>query len=188
MMKKFLTYLGLGLAVVLIGSMQAQALNVDIYTGFTENGGGAPYSDFVGSFTSSNIMFGTDTGWYLPGGWHPYGLTDFGADITGCLQVASSDTYSFTLTSDDGSMLYIDGSLVVDNGGGHGITAVSGSTFLTAGKHSVEVQFFEAFGGESGVDLSLPAGVTYTTPLPSSLILLAPGLLGLLGLRKRYSA
>src|SRR5207253_2591405 len=87
---------------------------------------------------------------------------NFGADITGNINVAADGDYSFTLTSDDGSQLYIDGNLVVDDGGLHGPQAQSNSVFLTAGVHTLEVQFFEA-GGSSGVDLALPAGVTYVT-------------------------
>src|SRR5207248_708276 len=54
-----------------------------------------------------------------------------------------------------------DGNLVVDNGGAHAVQAASGSATLVAGTHSFEVQFFEVFGGPSGVDLGLPEGVTY---------------------------
>jgi hypothetical protein len=184
MMRKFITYLFLGLALVMFMTLNAQAVTVDIYSGFQTSGGGAPYSGLVGSFTSPDILFATNTGW----AWHPFGMGSFGADITGCLSVAASDNYSFSLSSDDGSLLFIDGSLVVNNGGPHGPVMVTGGAFLTAGLHSFEVQFFEDFGGASGVDLYLPNGVSYATcpaPLPSSLLLLAPGLLGLLGLRKR---
>jgi hypothetical protein len=185
-MQKFIRSLLLGLALVMFMSLNVQAVNVDIYSSYgTISGGGAPYSGLVSSFTSADVMFATNYGY----SWHPSGLYSFGADITGCLQVASSDTYSFTLNSDDGSMLYIDGSLVVNNGGPHAPITVTGSTSLTAGKHSFEVQFYEDFGNPSGVDLYLPAGVEYTTctPLPSPLLLFAPGLLGLLGLRKHQS-
>src|SRR6185369_1498806 len=95
--------------------------------------------------------------------WHPFGAADFGADITGCLNVAADDIYSFSLNSDDGSLLFIDGNLVVDNGGPHGAQVASGSASLVGGLHTFEVQFFEDFGGPSGVDLGLPAGVTYAS-------------------------
>ncbi len=87
-------------------------------------------------------------------------------------------THAFTLNSDDGSLLFIDGGLVVDNGGAHAPQTTSGSTSLTAGLHPFEIQFFEDFGGPSGVDLTLPAGVTFGNPVP------VPGafLLGTLGL------
>jgi len=137
----------------------AQAVTVDVYKEHTQVDGGAPYSDLVGSFTSPDIQFATNAVPYYE--WHPFGLDHFGAEITGCLRVAADDAYEFTLDSDDGSMLYIDGVLVVNNGGPHGPQKVSDKTFLTAGKHPFKVEFFEDFGGPSGVDLILPDRVTY---------------------------
>jgi len=49
----------------------------------------------------------------------------------------------------------------VDNGGPHGAQVASGSALLVGGLHTFEVQFFEDFGDPSGVDLGLPAGVSY---------------------------
>lgn len=61
---------------------------------------------------------------------------------------ASSDgTYNFQTTSDDGSFLWVDGKLVVNNYGLHGSTTVSGSMSLTTGYHTVFVKFFESGGG-----------------------------------------
>lgn len=162
------------LVMILMIAQTAQAmLTVDVYSGHTATGGGAPYSGLVGSFSSPDIMFATTTGY----AWHPFSLPHFGAEITGCLAVATDGTYTFTLDSDDGSMLFIDGGLVVDNGGAHPPLVVSGSTSLAAGMHSFSVEFFEDFGGPSGVDLHLPAGVAYTRCIP------APGavLLGSIG-------
>jgi len=173
-------------AVLMLAVSGAQAaLTVDVYSGHTTVGGGTPYSGLVGSFTSPDIMFATNTGY----AWHPFGLGAFGAEITGCLAVPANSVYSFTLDSDDGSMLYIDGGLVVDNGGPHSPTIVSGSTALTAGMHSFRVEFFEDFGGPSGVDLLLPQGVTYTEcdviPAPGAILLGGIGV-GVVGwLRRR---
>ena len=173
------------------GSVASQAsgvVNVDIYSGHGTAGGGAPFSGLVGSFTSPDVMFATDTGY----AWHPLGLGDFGADITGCLDVASgyAGVLPFTLNSDDGSMLYIDGSLVIDNGGGHPPATAAGWAAVTAGHHTFEIQFYEDFGGESGVDLYLPAGVSYTScPDGGSTLALLGGAFLLVGsLNRRFRA
>jgi hypothetical protein len=137
----------------------AGLVNVNVYSGHSTTNGGTPYSGLLGSLDAAGVSFATDTGFQ----WHPFGATAFGADITGCLSVAADGVYSFTLNSDDGSLLFIDGNLVVDNGGPHGPTVKSGSASLSAGLHSFEVQFFEDGTGSSGVDLSLPAGVSYAS-------------------------
>src|SRR5262249_1367969 len=64
----------------------------------------------------------------------------------------------------DGSLLFIDGIQVVDNGGTHTPATATGDATLTAGSHCFEVQFFECCGDPSGVDLILPEGVIYGCP------------------------
>ncbi|TAL03533.1 MAG: HYR domain-containing protein [Verrucomicrobia bacterium] len=66
--------------------------------------------------------------------------------------------------------MFIDGNLVVDAGGVHPPGAASGSASLTAGVHSFEVQFFECCGDPAGVDLSLPAGVTFGGIIPPTVV------------------
>ena len=67
----------------------------------------------------------------------------FAIDYRGQVQVAEAGRYAFTLTSDDGSRLLIDGKLVVDNDGVHGARAATGAALLSAGAHAVEVQYFQ---------------------------------------------
>ena len=55
--------------------------------------------------------------------------------------------YSFSTTSDDGSMLYIDGNVIVDNDGLHGPTRREGIVTLSPGQHSIVITFFENSGG-----------------------------------------
>ena len=72
----------------------------------------------------------------------------FGIRYRACLNVPADNTYTFFTYSDDGSRLFIDGNLVVDNDGLHAAREASGSVTLTAGMHPMEVQFFERAGVE----------------------------------------
>lgn len=134
-------------------------VNIDIYANHSTNdGGGAPYSNLVGSFQSSDIQFGYD--------WHPFGLDVFGADVTGRFCVSGDATYTFTLGSDDGSLLFIDGNLVVDRGGPNSPGDTSGSTALTAGDHTFEIQYYEDFGAPGGLNLTVPGTVVAAGTVP----------------------
>lgn len=67
----------------------------------------------------------------------------------GSLQVDLIGTYTFYTSSDDGSRLYINNTLVVDNDGLHATIEKSGSyTFSSTGKFPIKVTFFEGSGGE----------------------------------------
>ena len=78
-------------------------------------------------------------------------LEDFAIRLRGRLKIETAGSYSFTLNSDDSSKLYINGSLVVDNDGLHGMFAKSGSMVLTDGFHDVEVQYFQGPRTEIGL-------------------------------------
>jgi PA14 domain/Glycosyl hydrolases family 2, TIM barrel domain len=74
---------------------------------------------------------------------------DFAMRFTGYIYVPANGTYFFYTDSDDGSQLYINNTLVVDNDGLHGMDGdVEGSIVLQAGKHLIVVDYFEAAGGE----------------------------------------
>lgn len=73
----------------------------------------------------------------------------FGFRYTGQITAPTAGTYTFYLASDDGSRLFIDNTLVVNHDGTHGATEKSGSVSLSAGSHSIKVEYFEAGGGQS---------------------------------------
>jgi hypothetical protein len=149
-------FLGVAGAMALLASPSVLALplTVDIYAGVsTSAGGGAPYFGLVGSFDSGDINFQNV--------FDPYQLAVFGADINGCIHVEKDGDYSFTLDSDDGSLLFIDGNLAVDNSGAHSPASTTSTVPLTAGDHPIEVQYYEAFGYPAELILTLPAGVSY---------------------------
>lgn len=73
----------------------------------------------------------------------------FALRFEGTLRIAKEGQYRFHIDSDDGSRLLIDGQNVVTNDGVHPPKNEVGRTFLTAGKHTVVVEYFEQSGGES---------------------------------------
>lgn len=78
--------------------------------------------------------------------WRGAAPETFRARWYGYLTITRSGTYSFATTSDDGSVLSIDGERVVDNGGPHGPVSVTGTIRLDRGTHFVLVEFAQ-FGG-----------------------------------------
>lgn len=174
----------LALGLLLAANAQAGPILVEVFRGHTLVGGGAPYSGKVGEFFDTDIRFASETLY----NWHPFGLPDFGALITGHLAVDATDTYTFRLDSDDGSLLFIDNLLVVDNGGPQPPDFEVGSALLTAGIHEFRVEFFECCGGPSGVDLILPEGVVFNGPESGTLLLVGLGTLSLLGYGRRRRA
>jgi len=69
--------------------------------------------------------------------------TAYSLNFTGYVNVPADGQYTFYTTSDDGSNLYIDNVLVVNNDGLHGATEKSGVIGLKAGKHAISVGYFQ---------------------------------------------
>jgi hypothetical protein len=67
----------------------------------------------------------------------------------GQITIATPGDYGFKTASDDGSLLMIDGELVVNNDGNHGTTEQSGTVTLSAGPHDIVIVFFENGGGSA---------------------------------------
>jgi hypothetical protein len=78
-------------------------------------------------------------------------------DMQGAFTVSAAQAgpASFTLTSDDGAILTIDGSQVVNDDGLHPTQTRSGAVNLTAGTHTIELQYFNRnANGNGGTYLS----------------------------------
>jgi alpha-mannosidase len=74
---------------------------------------------------------------------------DFGLTFDGFIKIPTDGLYDFYLSSDDGSVLYIGDSLVVDNDGLHGEGDVLGEIALKAGCHPITIHMFQAKGDEA---------------------------------------
>ena len=75
-------------------------------------------------------------------------MDQFGFEYTGFIKVPQDAVYTFFTASDDGSRLYIDDKIVVDNDKLHGTQEKQGLIALEAGLHKIKVTFFEKNGGD----------------------------------------
>ena len=72
--------------------------------------------------------------------------SDFALAFKGYFHAQSDGVYTFYLTSDDGSTLWIGDELLVDNGGFHSPRTVAGSIALKAGWHPIYIGYIQARG------------------------------------------
>ncbi len=93
---------------------------------------------------------------YVWGGASPVAgvtATNWSAKWTGTLHPPTTGTYQMSLTSDDGSRVYVNGQLIINNWFNQGSTTRTGSVALTAGQAvSIEVDYYNA-GGASNATL-----------------------------------
>jgi hypothetical protein len=73
----------------------------------------------------------------------------FALRFTGKIGIKNPDRYTFYLDSDDGSRLFIDGAVIIDNDGRHAHQKLSGVVDLNAGQHDLEIHYFEYFGSNA---------------------------------------
>lgn len=73
----------------------------------------------------------------------------YGLDFTGWFYAPKPGVYTFYTTSDDGTLLYLDGELIVNNDGAHAEETKFGDVELQQGWVSFELKFFEHIGGQS---------------------------------------
>lgn len=98
------------------------------------------------------------------GGQEKYGLL-----LEGFIKLSKTDLYNFYISSDDGSMLYIDDKLVVDNNGLHGMAEKKGTAALAPGYHRIRVEFFEKTGGDD-VELFIETRTEKKMEVPAGML------------------
>jgi len=77
----------------------------------------------------------------------------FAIVYTGYFKVKKAGNYTFRLLSDDGSKLYIDGKLVINNDGLHSPSARLSDVDLNSSKHSIRVEYFQGPATEIALQL-----------------------------------
>jgi beta-glucosidase len=79
--------------------------------------------------------------------------TNWSAKFTGTIKAPATGSYTFSLTSDDGSRLIINGTTVINGWFNQGSTTRTGTISLTAGQSAtIEVDYYQA-GGASNLSL-----------------------------------
>lgn len=71
----------------------------------------------------------------------------------GYVKIPQDGNYTFYLESNDGSVLFLDDSLLIDNDGPHGDYEISAATSLRRGNHKLTVKYFQ-MGGRNSLKLS----------------------------------
>lgn len=96
-------------------------------------------------------------------------ISGFGLRLTGYLNVPAEGLYTFLLTSDDGSQLYIGDRLIVDNDYAHMPQCRHGLIRLREGMHPITVLFFDRSGGKA-LDLKIEGPGLERQSIPTSML------------------
>jgi hypothetical protein len=126
-----------------------KALTADLYQGSWNR---LPdFAKLTAQATFTNKPVGLDFG-TLP--------ETFAVRWRGKLEVPSSAPVIFKLASDDGSKLFVNSQLVIDNDGPHGMDPKTGTQVLGAGTYPLELHYFQ-MGGAKGLDLTVSTATPY---------------------------
>jgi alpha-L-fucosidase len=93
----------------------------------------------------------------------------FGLEYTGYVRIPEDGVYSFFVASDDGSRLFVDNKLLIDNDGLHAMVEKQGVAALSAGLHPLVVQYFQKSGG-SDIKISLETPKDTKQVIPGSML------------------
>jgi len=74
------------------------------------------------------------------------GRDTWAARWQGQVVAAKTETYTFSITTDGGARLYIDGKLVIDDWANHDKRERSGTIALTAGRHDIKLDYYVVSG------------------------------------------
>jgi putative heme-binding domain-containing protein len=91
---------------------------------------------------------------------------DFALRFTGNVIIPQSGKYTFFVASDDGSRIYIDEKLLVNNDRLQGMTERSGTVELSAGPHKLMVTYFDNGGGD-GLSVAWSGPGIQKQPIPT---------------------
>lgn len=77
------------------------------------------------------------------------GVDHFAFVFDGYINIPADGAYTFYLESNDGSVMYVDDFLLINNDGQHGANEEFTSISLRSGMHKIVVRYFQAGGGQA---------------------------------------
>jgi uncharacterized protein YgiM (DUF1202 family) len=191
--KKFLL-LGALVVTLLVGSLMISA---DTLRDFGTNWSASYYNttDLTGPVVyTETLPSGINVNWGTGSPNPAVNVNNFSARFTST-QLFNAGTYEFSVSSDDGARMFIDGVLVLDRFIGRILTTDTFQQTLTAGTHAItveyveftdqaaiRVQWFQVGGGvvlTPGISTTFPTGPTSTATRipPTSVPAIPPGAL-----------
>ncbi|NQU23754.1 MAG: hypothetical protein HQ567_20925, partial [Candidatus Nealsonbacteria bacterium] len=134
-----------------LGPGQGYLAEVPVYTGLYSDGTNLDFESADMIARSGNTVTGEQ-----------YGAVWYGSIIVGGDSPIQAGDVSFGTASDDGSVVWVDGVLVVDNNRDQGRTEATASVSLGPGAHEIYVGFYENGGGDNmEFKVGQGAGLTY---------------------------
>ncbi len=94
---------------------------------------------------------------------------DFVLQLKTFIQIDKAGKYTLYLTSNDGSKLYLDNQLFIDNDGEHGAKEMSNTIHLEKGRHPIVVEYFQGGGGKF-LSVSYSSDEIRYQPIPASIL------------------
>lgn len=94
---------------------------------------------------------------------------NFALQFKAFLEISPDGEYTFYTGSNDGSQLFINQKLIVDNDQEHGMQEKSGKIFLAAGRHAIKVIYFQS-GGSTALRVSYAGPGVEKQVIPASLL------------------
>jgi hexosaminidase len=90
---------------------------------------------------------------------------NYGLVLDGFITVPEKGLYKLSLSSDDGSQLYFNNKLLIDNDGPHGMKAKKANVALNAATYPIRVVFFQGTGGHGlKLNVETPSGEKMLVP------------------------
>ncbi|WP_411267849.1 beta strand repeat-containing protein, partial [Pedobacter sp. AK017] len=103
--------------------------------------------------------------------------TAYGVKYKGFINITTAGNYTFYTNSKDGSTLSVDGSTLISNDGSHALTEVASTAVnLSAGYHSITVNYFNGSAGTAALSVSYSGPSVAKQVIPASVLFYAGGI------------